>query len=41
LTSGIVTPGPGDADAAAHQSGQHWERLGGHITQLFETNQLA
>jgi DNA-binding GntR family transcriptional regulator len=31
----------GDADAAAHQSGQHWERLGGHITQLFETNQLA
>ena len=31
----------GDGAAAAASSGQHWERLGGHITELFATNQLG
>lgn len=31
----------GDTDAASALSGQHWERLGGHITELFATNQLG
>jgi DNA-binding GntR family transcriptional regulator len=31
----------GDAAAAAHESGQHWARLGGHITELFATQQLV
>lgn len=31
----------GDATAAAHESGQHWVRLGGHINELFATHQLG
>jgi DNA-binding GntR family transcriptional regulator len=31
----------GDARAAAELSGQHWSALGGHINQLFDTNQFA
>ncbi len=31
----------GDAAAAARESGQHWERLGGHINELFDNNQLT
>ena len=30
----------GDARAAAELSGRHWSELGGHINQLFETNQF-
>ncbi|MEU2775953.1 GntR family transcriptional regulator [Streptomyces sp. NPDC007162] len=30
-----------DAAAAADLSGQHWSELGGHINQLFDTNQFA
>ena len=31
----------GNARAAAELSGQHWSELGGHINQLFDTNQFA
>ncbi|MEV0775847.1 GntR family transcriptional regulator [Streptomyces sp. NPDC050433] len=31
----------GDARAAAELSAQHWSELGGHINQLFDTNQFA
>lgn len=31
----------GDARAAAELSGHHWSELGGHINQLFDTNQFA
>jgi DNA-binding GntR family transcriptional regulator len=31
----------GDAQAAAELSGQHWSALGGHINQLFDTNQFT
>ena len=31
----------GDARAAAELSGQHWSELGGHINQLFDTNQFT
>ena len=30
----------GDAHAAAELSGHHWSQLGGHINELFDTNQL-
>ena len=30
----------GDARAAAELSGQHWSELGGHINELFDTNQF-
>ncbi|GGY06437.1 FCD domain-containing protein [Streptomyces djakartensis] len=31
----------GDALAAAELSAQHWSELGGHIKQLFDTNQFT
>ena len=31
----------GDAHAAAELSGRHWSELGGHINELFDTNQFA
>jgi DNA-binding GntR family transcriptional regulator len=31
----------GDAHAAGELSGRHWSELGGHINQLFETNQFT
>jgi DNA-binding GntR family transcriptional regulator len=31
----------GDARAAAELSGRHWSELGGHINQLFDTNQFT
>ena len=31
----------GDARAAAELSGRHWLELGGHINELFDTNQFA
>ncbi|MFF7650592.1 GntR family transcriptional regulator [Streptomyces sp. NPDC007983] len=31
----------GDPRAAAELSGRHWSELGGHINQLFDTNQFA
>ncbi|MFD5228718.1 GntR family transcriptional regulator [Streptomyces qaidamensis] len=31
----------GDARAAAELSGQHWSELGGHINELFDTNQFT
>lgn len=31
----------GDGRAAAELSGRHWSELGGHINQLFDTNQLS
>jgi DNA-binding GntR family transcriptional regulator len=31
----------GDARAAAELSGRHWSELGGHINELFDTNQFA
>ncbi|MFE7836939.1 FCD domain-containing protein [Streptomyces sp. NPDC057474] len=31
----------GDTRAAAELSGHHWSELGGHINQLFDTNQFA
>ncbi|KOG29346.1 GntR family transcriptional regulator [Streptomyces resistomycificus] len=31
----------GDARAAAELSGHHWSELGGHINELFDTNQFA
>ncbi|MDQ0714915.1 DNA-binding GntR family transcriptional regulator [Streptomyces luteogriseus] len=31
----------GDARAAADLSGRHWLELGGHINELFDTNQFA
>lgn len=31
----------GDAHSAAELSGRHWSELGGHINQLFDTNQFA
>ncbi|MFF4020126.1 GntR family transcriptional regulator [Streptomyces sp. NPDC001843] len=31
----------GDARAAAELSGRHWSELGGHINDLFDSNQFA
>ncbi|SDO05504.1 transcriptional regulator, GntR family [Streptomyces sp. cf386] len=31
----------GDASAAAELSGRHWSELGGHINELFDSNQFA
>ncbi|WP_306300415.1 MULTISPECIES: GntR family transcriptional regulator [Streptomyces] len=30
-----------DARSAAELSGRHWSELGGHVNQLFDTNQFA
>jgi DNA-binding GntR family transcriptional regulator len=37
----IAVCATGDGRAAADLSGQHWSELGGHINQLFDTNQLT
>ncbi|MFJ8537233.1 GntR family transcriptional regulator [Streptomyces sp. NPDC093591] len=37
----IEVCGSGDAEAASQLSAQHWSELGGHINELFDTDQFA